>query len=72
LRDETLDERARGGPVRSRVSRDTIYAACGRREIHHSRINGRRAIRFRPEWIDAWLERYRVEPKTTTMPVARH
>jgi len=40
------------------VSWDTIYTACERREIHHARIGGRRSIRLRPEWIDAWLERH--------------
>jgi excisionase family DNA binding protein len=40
------------------VSRDTIYTACERREIHHTRVGGRRAIRLKPEWIDAWLERH--------------
>jgi hypothetical protein len=34
------------------------YTACERREIHHLRIGGRRAIRLKPEWIDAWLERH--------------
>ena len=40
------------------VSRDTIYTACERREIHHVRIGGRRAIRLKPAWIDEWLERH--------------
>jgi excisionase family DNA binding protein len=40
------------------VSRDTIYTACERRELRHARISGRRSIRLKPEWIDAWLERY--------------
>lgn len=40
------------------VSRDTIYTACERREIHHARGGGRRSIRLKPEWIDAWLERH--------------
>ena len=40
------------------VSRDTIYTACERREIRHARVGGRRAIRLKPEWIDAWLERH--------------
>jgi excisionase family DNA binding protein len=42
----------------SGVSRDTIYTACERREIRHARVGGRRAIRLKPEWIDAWLEQH--------------
>jgi excisionase family DNA binding protein len=48
------------------VSRDTIYTACERREIHHARVGGRRAIRLKPEWIAAWLERH------ARAPEARH
>jgi excisionase family DNA binding protein len=40
------------------VSRDTIYTAYERREIRQVRVGGRRAIRLKPEWIDAWLERH--------------
>jgi excisionase family DNA binding protein len=40
------------------VSRDTIYTACERREIHYARVGGRGSIRLKPEWIDAWLERH--------------
>ena len=40
------------------LSRDTIYTACERGELRHVRVGGRRAIRLRSEWIDAWLERY--------------
>src|SRR5262245_51901718 len=40
------------------VSRDTIYTACERRELHHARIGGRRSIRIKPEWIDGWLEQH--------------
>ena len=40
------------------VSRDTIYTACERRSLRHTRVGGRRSIRFKPEWIDEWLERY--------------
>ena len=46
------------GAVYAGVSRDTIYTACERRELSHARVHGRRAIRLKPEWIDAWLERY--------------
>jgi excisionase family DNA binding protein len=49
------------------VSRDTIYTACERREIHHVRLGGRRAIRVKAAWIDAWLERHtrRAEERAT-------
>ena len=40
------------------VSRDTIYTACEHRELRHARIGGRRSIRLKPEWIDAWLEQH--------------
>ncbi len=40
------------------VSRDTIYTACERGELRHAKVGGRRAIRLRAEWIDAWLEQY--------------
>jgi len=40
------------------VSRDTIYTACERGELHHARIGGRRSIRVKAQWIDAWLERH--------------
>jgi excisionase family DNA binding protein len=46
------------GAEYSGVSRDTIYTACERREIRHARVGGRRIIRLRPEWIDAWLEQH--------------
>ena len=42
----------------SGVSRDTIYTACERGELRHARISGRRAIRLKQEWIDAWLEQH--------------
>ena len=46
------------GAEYSGVSRDTIYTACERGELRHARIGGRRAIRLKAEWIDAWLERH--------------
>jgi excisionase family DNA binding protein len=38
------------------LSVDTIYSACERRELKHVKVGGRRSIRVRPDWIDAWLE----------------
>ena len=40
------------------VSRDTVYTACERGELRHVRIGGRRSIRLRAAWIDAWLEQH--------------
>ena len=40
------------------LSRDTIYTVCEQGELRSARVSGRRAIRIRPAWIDAWLERY--------------
>jgi excisionase family DNA binding protein len=72
IHDGQIVERVRGGsPASGRVwlnvgeaaeyagiSRDTIYTACERDELRHVRVGGRRAIRMKAEWIDAWLERY--------------
>ena len=46
------------GAEHAGVSRDTIYTACERGELRNARIGGRRSIRLKPEWIDAWLERH--------------
>jgi len=40
------------------VSADTIYQACLRDELQHVRLGGRRHIRLKAEWVDAWLERH--------------
>jgi excisionase family DNA binding protein len=45
------------------VSRDTIYTACERRELRNARLSGRRSIRVRPAWIDAWLEQHAPEAR---------
>jgi excisionase family DNA binding protein len=56
------------GAAYSGVSRDTIYTACERRELRHVRVHGRRAIRLKPEWIDAWLERHTRRANTNGPP----
>ena len=40
------------------LSRDTIYTACERDSLRHTRVGGRRTIRIKPASIDEWLERY--------------
>jgi excisionase family DNA binding protein len=59
------------GAAYAGVSRDTIYTACERRELRHARIGGRRAIRLKSEWIDAWLERHAQAAKPTIDTGAR-
>ena len=53
----------REGAEYAGVCRDTIYAACEQHDLRHVHLAGRRAIRLRPEWIDAWLERHVVDAK---------
>jgi excisionase family DNA binding protein len=58
------------GAEYANVSRDTIYTACERKELRHVRISGRRMIRLKPVWIDAWLEQHAREPKGTSNPAS--
>ena len=51
------------------VCRDLIYDACAARRMHHIRVGGRRAIRLKREWIDAWLERHAVDAQDGPPPV---
>ena len=51
------------------VCRDLIYDACAARRMHHIRVGGRRAIRLKREWIDAWLERHAVDAQNGPPPV---
>jgi excisionase family DNA binding protein len=53
------------------VSRDTIYTACERRKLRHAHVDGRRAIRVRPQWIDAWLERHAPEVQDERIPCGK-
>jgi excisionase family DNA binding protein len=53
------------------VSKDTIYAACARNQLRHIRLGGRRSIRLRTEWLDAWMERHaRGETESVDMSVS--
>jgi excisionase family DNA binding protein len=39
---------------RLRVSRKTIYRAVAEGKLRAARIGGKRALRFLPEWVDAY------------------
>lgn len=41
--------------ARARCSPKMIYAAVTDRKLEHTKVGGR-LLRFRPSWIDAWLE----------------
>jgi hypothetical protein len=36
----------------------SIYRACAVGELRHIRINGKRELRTRAEWLDEWMQRY--------------
>lgn len=40
----------------AKVSPGSIYKAVGAGVLRHARINRRRSLRFRPDWIDAWVD----------------
>jgi excisionase family DNA binding protein len=46
----------RRAAVRAAVSEGTIKREVHRGRIRFARVGGRRCLRFRAEWIDAWLE----------------
>jgi len=48
----TVEEAAK----RARVSKRTIYNEVKHARLRAARIGGRRELRFRPDYIDSWLE----------------
>jgi len=48
----------RQAATRAAVSEGTIKREVHRRRVRVARIGGRRSLRFRAQWIDAWLEAY--------------
>jgi excisionase family DNA binding protein len=42
--------------ARARVHEATLRREIQRGRLRHARVGGRKALRLRPEWIDAWLE----------------
>lgn len=41
------------------VNPDFVYDACALGKLQHVRLDGRRSIRLRREWLDAWMEKHR-------------
>ena len=54
----------------AKVSTDVLYSAAERNELRHVRIGGRRSIRLRVDWLDAWLEQH--ARGATAQPSAGH
>jgi excisionase family DNA binding protein len=46
----------RRAAARAAVSEATIRREVSRHRIRFARVGGRRCLRFRAEWIDAWLD----------------
>jgi excisionase family DNA binding protein len=46
----------REAAARARVSPKIIYRAAGANRLRHATVTGRGDLRFRPQWVDAWLE----------------
>lgn len=47
---------AEQGAARAQVSIKTIYRAIRQGQLRAARVGGRREVRLRAEWIDAFLE----------------
>ena len=41
--------------ARARCSPKMIYAAANGRKLEHTKVGGR-LLRFRPSWVDSWLQ----------------
>jgi len=50
------------------VCKDLIYDACAAKRIRHIHIDGRRSIRMKREWVDAWFERHAEGPPDGPAP----
>ena len=42
--------------TRARCGAKTIYGEVKKNRLRAAKIGGRRELRFRPEWVDEWLE----------------
>jgi excisionase family DNA binding protein len=56
----------RRAAARAAVSEATIKREVSRGRIRCARVGGRRSLRFRAEWVDAWLEKGATPIETST------
>ncbi len=42
--------------ARAQVGRRLIYAEVQAMRLKAARVGGKRQLRFRPSWVDSWLE----------------
>lgn len=42
--------------ARAQIGKKTVYNEVRAGRLRAARVGGRRELRFRAEWIDAWLE----------------
>jgi excisionase family DNA binding protein len=47
---------AREAAQRARCGVKVVYRASRARRLRAVRLGGRRELRFRPSWVDSWLE----------------
>jgi len=59
----------RRAAARAAVSEATIKREVSRGRIRFARVGGRRSLRFRAEWIDAWLDSSTTPIEQTTRPI---
>jgi excisionase family DNA binding protein len=60
---------AREAAERAKVGTKVIYTEVAGGRLRAARVGGRRDLRFRPEWVDAWLDAT-AEPVEITSPAA--
>lgn len=57
MKDQTLVWlTVREAAARARCGVKTVYREVVAGRLRAARVGGRRALRFRPEWIDLWIE----------------
>jgi excisionase family DNA binding protein len=42
--------------ARAKASPETLRRAIKAKQLRHARVSGRKSIRIRASWVDAWLE----------------